>query len=324
MIWLTFALTAAVIVVAAIKLAEYGDVIAVRTRLGGMFIGTLLLSTATSLPELLTTINAIEQTAPGLAVGNLFGSSMFNMVVLAILDILNRRMHILRSVAISHTLTGSLAVLLTGLAVFFTLGDFNLAIGWVGVDSLILMAAYVFGVHLIQMSNRGGASAPEPTAEELKGMPSLRHGLIGFGAATLALVAVTPAMVESAIGIAEITGLGTSLIGTTLVALVTSLPELTTTISAARLGAYDLAVGNLFGSNMFNAVALGISDLFFTGGRFMSAVSPRLSMVGVMALCLTTLGMIGILAHIERRRYMVLINILLIAGYLAGMAVLFQ
>lgn len=323
MMWVQFLLSAVVIVAAAIKLAQYGDVIALRTKLGGMFIGTLLLSTATSLPELLTTLNAIDQTAPGLAVGNLFGSSMFNMVMLAVLDIVNRRVHILRSVAITHTLTGSLAVLLTALAVFFMLGDFPYAVGWVGLDSVALMVIYIFGVHLIQLSNQVGGPPPEPTERELSDVAPLWQGIVGFAAATLVLVAITPSMVSSAIDIADETGLGTGFIGTTLVALVTSLPEMATTISAARIGAYDLAVGNLFGSNMFNIFALGISDLFLTSGRFMARIEVEYAMIGVMGLVLTTVGMIGILAHIERRRYMVIVNALLIAGYLVGMMILY-
>lgn len=83
MIWLQFITAAVLTVLAAIKLAEYGDVLAVRTRLGGMFIGTLLLAFATSLPELLTIINSIGQNVPSLAVGNIFGSSMFNILIMA-------------------------------------------------------------------------------------------------------------------------------------------------------------------------------------------------------------------------------------------------
>ena len=87
MVWLQFIVSAAVVVLAAIKLAQYGDVIAVRTRLSGMFIGTLLLAGATSLPELLSAINALAIDIPNLAAGSMFGSSMFNMFMLAILDI---------------------------------------------------------------------------------------------------------------------------------------------------------------------------------------------------------------------------------------------
>ena len=320
MIWVKFVFSAVLIVLAANKLAEYGDVIALRTKLGGMFVGTVLLSLATSLPELLTTVSSIEQAVPDLAVGNIFGSSMFNMLMLAILDMLNRRVYILRSVAVTHTLTSSLAVLLTGLAVFFLMGDFNLRIGWIGVDSLTLMGAYVFAVWIIRLNNLGGAPPPEPTEAELDELPPLRMALIGFGLATLVLIVVTPMMVSSAVEIAAVTGLGTGFVGTTLVALVTSLPELVTTIAAGRIGAYDLAVGNLFGSNIFNIFTLGLADIFFLDGRFLTHINPTLTMAGVMGLILTTLGMIGILAHIERRSFILQINFLLVVGYLVAVS----
>ena len=81
MVWFQFIISAAIIVLVAIKLAEYGDAIALRTNFGGVFVGTLLLAGATSLPELLTTINSINQGVPDLAAGNLFGSNMFNMFI---------------------------------------------------------------------------------------------------------------------------------------------------------------------------------------------------------------------------------------------------
>ena len=77
------------------QLAKYGDVIAARTKLGGMFIGVLLLAGATSLPELLTSINSIAQGSPELSAGNFFGSSAFNMFILALLDVLGRDQRIL-------------------------------------------------------------------------------------------------------------------------------------------------------------------------------------------------------------------------------------
>lgn len=324
MIWLTFLGAAAIIILAATQLARYGDIIALRTRLGGLFIGTLLLSMATSLPELLTTINSIEQAVPALAAGNIFGSSMFNMLMLAVLDLTNRRIYVLRSVAITHTLTASLAVLLTGLAVFFLLGDFDIMVGWVGIDTLVLIGIYIFGVRLIQQSNEGGAPIAEPTEAELAAVPALPHALIGFAVAAGVLVFVTPHMVSSAVAIAEQTGLGAGFVGTSLVALVTSLPEVVTTVAAARIGAYDLAVGNLFGSNIFNIFTLALADVFFTRGRFLTRIAPTLTMTGVMGLLLTTLGMIGILAGIERRGFFIQLNVLLVLGYIVGMIILYQ
>lgn len=320
MIWLQFSLSAAGLVYTAIKLAEYGDVIAVRTRLSGMFIGTLLIAGATSLPELLSAVNAIQQGVPDLAAGSMFGSAMFNMFVLAVLDLIHQQARILRRVAMNHALTASLANLMAGLAVFFILADVDLKIGWVGADSLMIIAVYIGGVRLLQGS--GAPPPPEKIADA--SIPSLRRAGLGFGLATLALVLVTPVLVGSANAIAEQTGISAGFIGATLVAAATSLPELVTTIAAARMGAFDLAVGNLFGSNVFNMFALGLTDFFYTPGRFLGAINPNFAMAGLLGLLLTGMGLIGNLARVERRLLFVELDALLILlGYGAGMWFLF-
>ncbi len=326
MIWLEFLGSTVLIVVAARYLARYGDIISLRTGLGGLFVGTLLMAGATSLPELLTAINAINQDAPGLTVGNIFGSSMFNMFLLALVDVLFYRVHILRRVTINHAVSATLAVLIHGLAVFFILADIDAAIGWMGIDSLILIGVYVVGTRLLFGGGDAEAAAPDTIPD---GTPSLRHALIGFGVATLALVFFTPLLVSSSIAIAEETGLGTGFVGVALVAIATSLPEVMTTISAARIGAYDLAIGNLFGSNLFNVFALGLADLFFTEGRFLAEVSPTMTIAGMLALLLTNLALLGNLArHLTRggsRRLLTEVDALLIAViYIAGMALLYN
>lgn len=325
MIWLQFIGSAILVIIAAIKLAEYGDVIALRTRLGGLFIGTVLLAAATSLPELLTTISAINQMAPNLAVGNIFGSSMFNMFMLGVLDIFYQQARILRQVAISHALSGSLAVLLTALAVFFIQANIDLQVGWVGVDSLLLIGLYLYGLRLINNNNHQGSPESEAADEGKEGLPSLKFASTGFFIATIVLLITAPWLVRSSVGIAEITGLSTGFIGVTLVATVTSLPEVVTTIAAVRLKAYNLAVGNLFGSNIFNIFALGLADLFFLPGRLLSTVDPALMLAGLIALLLTGIGLIGNLAREERRLLFVEIDALLIlVGYTIGLWLLYD
>ena len=326
MIWLEFFLSTVVLVIAARYLARYGDVISLRTGLGGVFIGTLLMAGATSLPELLTAINALQQDAPDLTAGNIFGSNMFNMFLLAVVDILFYRVRILRRVTINHAVSATLAVLLTSVALFFILAQIDVSIGWVGVDSLILIAIYVLGARLLS----GGGGSDEGDDEEIPdNTPSLRTALIGFGVATVALVLITPVLVRSSIGIAEQTGLGTGFIGVTLVGIVTSLPEVMTTIAAARIGAYDLAIGNLFGSNMFNIFALGLVDFFYTDGRFLAEVSSTMTIAGMLALLVTTLALLGNLArNLTRggmRRLLIDADALMIAIiYVLGMVLLYN
>ncbi len=322
MVWLIFLISSAVVVIAAIKLAQYGDVIAVRTRLSGMFIGTLLMAGATSLPELLSAVNALSLDAPNLAAGGMFGSSMFNMFMLGVLDLINQKTRILRRVAMNHALTASLANMLMGLAVFFLLADMDLKIGWVGLDSLLIMLAYVAGVRLLQQ--QGGAPPDAPEIEDVK-VPSLKYALIGFSLATLVLVIVTPYLVESANEIAEITGLSAGFIGATLLAITTSLPELVATVAAVKIRAYDLAIGNLFGSNLFNMFVLGLTDVFYLDGRFLGAIDPMFALVALLGLLLTTLGLIGNIARVERRLFFVEVDALLILiGYFLGMWFLYS
>jgi cation:H+ antiporter len=322
MVYLLFFLSALVVVAAATRLASYGDTIAVRARLGGMFIGTLLLAGATSLPELLSAINAISIGVPDLAAGSMFGSGMFNMFMLALLDLLYQQARVLRRVANTHALTASLANLLTGLAVLFILADIDLRIGWVGLDSLLIIALYIGGVRLLQ---RGSSAETRPEAvPESAAIPSLARALFGFGIATLVLVLITPTMVQSANQIAEMTGIGAGFIGASLIAIVTSLPELVATIAAVRFGAFDLAVGNLFGSNIFNMFALGLTDVFYTPGRFLDVIDPSFAIAGLLVMTLTSLGLIGNLARVERRiLFMEMDALMIILGYGLGMYLIF-
>jgi cation:H+ antiporter len=319
-IWFQFIVSAAVLVFTAIRLAAYSDVIAVRTRLSGMFIGTLLMAGATSLPELLAAVSSLREGLPDLAGGSMFGSSMFNMFVLAILDLTHQHARILRRVAMNHALTASLANLLTGMAVFFILADVTLQIGWVGLDSLMIIAVYIGGIRLLQ----GGTRTAGPSPRIDPKTPALSRAVLGFAAASLVLIVVTPVLVRSTATIAAQTGLSAGFIGATLLAMVTSLPELVTTMAAVRLGAYDLAVGNLFGSNIFNMFALGLTDFFLRDGRFLGAIDPTFALVGLLSLVLTSLGLIGNLARVERRLFFVEMDaLLIILAYLAGMYFLF-
>lgn len=323
MVWIIFLLCSAVIVFAAMKLAEYGDAISIHTNLGGAFIGLLLMAGATSLPELLTSINSIEQSVPDLAAGNTFGSNMFNMLLIGIMGFISWRKRILRQVARKHALSGSIAAILIALSIFLIQANLDVKIGWVGLDSLLLIISYILGVYLIQ-SNSAPPQPIDPKDID-DSIPSLRKAVIGFSLATLALILTMPYLVSSSTEIAEITGLGAGFVGTVLVSFVTSLPEMVTTIAAIRLGVYDMAMGNLFGSNMFNIFTLGFADLFMTSGRFLDVISIDFTLVAMIGLIMTLLALIGNIAKLNRRFLLVEIDAaLLVITYLLGMFIIYQ
>ncbi len=96
-------------------------------------------------------------------------------------------------------------------------------------------------------------------------------------------------------------------------------------MAATRMGAHDLAGGNLFGSNIFNIFALASVDLFYFQGRFLAIVDPALILAGMAGLVLTSLGLVTTVAEIERRFFLVELDALLsILGYLGTMALLFN
>jgi cation:H+ antiporter len=321
--WLAFAASAAVMVVAAIRMVQSADVISVRTGLGGFFIGTILVAMATSLPEIITSVSAVFQDLPNLAAGDPFGSSMFNMFLLAIADFLVPHQRILRRVGTTHALTAALATYLTALAVLFVLVQSPLGIGWVGLDSLFLIGFYVGGVWLIQQRS-GHVTPPVEVPEEIP-IPSMRRASVEFLLGAVVMMVASRYLVSSAAEIAAVTGLGTGFVGTTLFAFVTSLPELVSMYAAIQLNAFDMAVGNLFGSNAFNMVALGITDLFYVDGHLFSAIDTNFAIAGLIALILINMALLGNLARVERRLLFIEIDAaLIVAIFLAGLAILYQ
>lgn len=324
--WLIFTVTTVIMVITAIKIAEYGDIIAVRTGMGGLIVGTILLAGATSLPELLSSISAFRIGVPDLAAGNFFGSSMFNVTILAIIDLLNVNVPLLRTQALSQALTAALAALLTGVATIFVLADVEILFGWVGIESILLILLYFAGVWTIQKEDTSGAAGGGAT-EVLpgEGFPSLRRGVIGFVMATVVLLLVVPPMVDALSEIAARTGLGESFVGTTLLTIATSMPELLSSWAAVRIGAVEMAIGNIFGSNVFNMFAVGVADFFYTEGSFLNAVSDDFALVGLFAVLLTLMALIGNMSRVERKVLFVELDALLIlVTYVLALFLLYQ
>lgn len=327
MLWLEFIVSASIITLAAMQLAKHGDVIGIRTKLGGMFIGTLVMAAATSLPEVLTTISSVRTGVPDLAAGNLFGSNMFNMLLMAALDLVHYKRRLSRKDAAKHALSGSLAVMMIVLAIFFIIANLDLQVKIgsfvAGLDGITMILFYFLAMSLLSKQSRQMtiANIQQDIPEDL---PSLKTSILWFSGAVAVLIFVTPWMVDASSRIAEVTGLGATFIGSTLVAFVTSLPEMVTTISAAKIGADDMAIGNLYGSNMFNMAAIGIADFFLLNGRFFAAIDPSFLLIGMLGLIMTVFALIGNLARIERRFLFIELDALaLILIYFAGLVLLY-
>jgi cation:H+ antiporter len=297
-----FLATGLAVVVAGVLLARAADEVAEATGLGRVWAGTLGLAAVTSLPELTTDVAAVRLGAPDLAVGDLMGSCMANMLILALLDLFGPRRRMLRDAAFDHALAGCLAIALVALA--GVLLHVRPALTLLGVSpvAILLVAVYVAGsraVHREAVRRAPGAHA------RARGAAALRGPLVRFALAAGALLVAGPLFASSAKGIAQLLGLGPTFVGTWLVAFATSLPELVSCIAALRLGAADLAIGNLFGSNAFNVAILLALDVAQPGTSIFAAVGPGHVVSALFAVALMGLGVAAIVYRAERRFWLV-------------------
>lgn len=304
-----FFVAAGVLVRAGAALAAYSDQIASRLELSRLFVGSLLLAFATSLPELTTDITAARAGAPDLAIGDLFGSSMANMAILAVLDLLYRG-RVWPAVELGHARVAAVGIALTALATLAIAAPTGLAIGWVGITPLIIVVIYVASVAWFRRSPllpRPGDQRDRVSLHEATGWSaqaarlSMRALWVRFAVAALVVLVTAPFATLSVKAITEATGLSESFTGAVMLALTTSLPELIASLAALRIGAYDMAVGNLFGSNVANMSVLFFADLAYTDGPILGAVAPVQVVSGVAAILLMAIAVAAIVGDSETR-----------------------
>lgn len=293
-----------VLTLAGVLLARAGDELAERTGLGRLFVGMLIVALATSLPELVTDVAAAAADAPDLAVGDLFGSSMANMAILAVID-LGHRGRVWPRVELGHARVASVAIALTALAAMAVLTPVGVQVGWVGIDTVAIAVGYIAAVAWIRRSPIGRAGEaevlPTPLGLTRNERGPLRPTVLRFAVATALVLASAPVVAYSGREIAVASGLGETFVGTALVAISTSLPELVTALAAVRIGAHDLAVGNLFGSNAANMALLVLVDLAYTPGPLLGAVDGGQAVAAMGAILLMGLALAAIVHGIETR-----------------------
>ncbi|WP_449366681.1 sodium:calcium antiporter [Virgibacillus xinjiangensis] len=305
MVFVIFFLAAALTVYTAMKLSEYADVISEKTTMGGMIVGTILLAGATSLPEVTTSFSAVVIGNIDIAIGNMLGSNLFNLLILAVFDLLYRRRQLYHQAGRSHLFSavlGLFLMLVVTLALFLRI-DYTI-IG-IGVDALLVLLIYIIGMVIISRL----PSAPEPTEalmgdgpetetnEPAKDM-SIKKAVIGFIIAAIAILLAGTVLSITGDQIAVITGMGSSFVGSFLIAATTSLPEAVSVYAALRLKNMNLAVGSILGSNMFNMIILAISDAVYQGGSILADVSQSNVYTGI---AITLLSAVLIWALLRKR-----------------------
>lgn len=300
--WITFLLAGLAVVLAGTRLSKFGGAIGQYSGIGQGWIGLLFLATITSIPELTTTITGASIGAPDIAVGNALGSNLFNIAIIAVMDlILLRRGPFLLKVRSYHLISGGMAIFLTSVAVLGMVLNLRMRLLGIGILSWIILLGYVYGIFLLYHAERGGKEGDQVTVDI-----SLARALAGFIFCAAVIITAGVFLVQASKAISIESGLSGSFMGAILVAIVTSLPELATALGAIRIKAYDMILGNIFGSNMFNILTIFFADVAFRQGSILSC--PGVGMMDQLVVAILGIGLtvIAIIAIAYRSRRCVL------------------
>ncbi len=313
--WLIFAASALAILGAGQLLVRSAEHISRATRLSQGWIGFILVAVVTSLPELVATMTGGEIDAPAISIGNALGSNAFNLGILGLMGLVSGTA-IFSRVSKSHALSAGGSILLTLMVLAGIALGGGPALGKLSAMSVVILASYFLLVYAQFRAERGKGEESQT---------SLGAAPIWAAVSALVIIAAGVALTYSAKAISQGTGLGESLIGSILVAMATSLPELASSIGALRLRAYNLLAGDIFGSNLFNVATVFFADLTFKRpilGNLGRDARP-LIWVGIWGMSLAALAIVAIGLRREKpARLPDPAASLLFLGYAAGLAAL--
>lgn len=324
--WIQFFVSAVVVIWAGSRLTRSAKDIAGHAGISTAWAGVLLLPLVTALPELVTTTRAVTIGAPDLALGNIFGSNLFNLALLAVIDLVQGRGALTARLKAGHILTASLTVIAICFAVIGLSGPSIVSLGFVGGETFLIALVYLAGSRLLfrhEKKNMLHILDEEASSGNIKSN-SLPRALLQYLFSAALIVAAGVFLTDAADMIALETGLGRTVVGSLFLAVCTSLPELVTTISAVRLGVLDMAVANVFGANFLNLFIIFWADLLYTSGPILEVASSAHIFSGMMAVVFTSIVIIGLVYRSQRELIRVGYDSLaVIVGYLITVYFLF-
>lgn len=320
---------AAIIFYCGKNLSFYGDLIAELTGFGKAWMGLILLASVTSLPELMVGISsaAIIQSAD-LAVGDILGSCAFNLGILAVMDVFVPKHQPLFGIASSsHVMAAGMGIILIAMAGvgIFMPQDIVLT-RWVGITSFLFIIIYFVSIRIMyRFEQKRKSTETLHKASEKPGSISLKQAVwkyLLFAIFTIIAALFLPYFAER---VAEQTGLGKTFVGTLFLAASTSLPEIAVSFAAIRMGAIDLSVGNLLGSNLFNILVLAIDDMVYTKGYLLKDAHES-NLISVFAtIIMSAIAIIGLAYHSTTKRFrMAWDAILIFCVYMVNLILLYR
>ncbi|ABC63482.1 sodium:calcium antiporter [Erythrobacter litoralis] len=299
---LLFAGSALVIAYFGSKMAGIADVLADRTGLGEALIGAVLLGAGTSISGIVTSISTAASGAPELAVSNALGGIAAQTMFLALADVAYRKVNLEHAGASAINLGQATVLIILTVLPIMAYAAPPFALFGINPLSPVLVAVYLIGLHNAHSIKQKPMWKPKETEDtrheeddEEDDARSTTVLALLFSGLVLIVGSAGYVVGETGLALSGRLGISQGVVGALGTAIVTSLPELVTTIAAVRCGALQLAIGGIIGGNMFDALFIAASDVAYRDGSIYHAISERsLFWMGLVAL-MTAILLLGLL-----------------------------
>lgn len=276
MIYLVYFVLAISVVLLAIRLSYYVDVLDRKTNLSGAFIGGVMLAAVTSLPELFTALTAVlALDRPQLVQGDIFGSNVFNLCVIGALILFTYHSYRRASLSKTHKSTIIYGLIMYALAFLAMLKPIEISLGFCNINFMSILILAVYGINVLFMKNDESSENENEDNCQL----SVGQVIVRFILYSAALVSVSILLTHVTDRVAEELGLGATVAGAIFLGVATSLPELSASINLVRMKNYNASFGNIVGSNLFNFTILSFADLVYNKGSIFISEPQALNLL---------------------------------------------
>ena len=297
-----FLVLAFLVAFSSIRLSYYGDALSKQTRLGSALIGGLLIASITSLPEFVTSISAVLLNNPALSFGDILGSNMFNIFVLAVYNICFFKKDIFKNASNKYKYE---CIILLFEYFFVLIGTFTKFLDLATYSLIIMYALYT--IKIIKTSE-------EDAEEKTK---YVKNPLIKFIVCACILIMLSIMLTFEADKITHIyPQISSSSVGAILLGITTSLPEVVSTFALLKYNNYNMAISNMLGSNIFNFLVLAFSDIFVKNDHIYNYSDVYSYMYIFGGVFITSILLVNILNKNKHKLFYIISSLLMSFSYL--------
>ena len=316
-----YLLLAFVVIFATSKLSYIIDELDKKTHISGALIGGVLLATVTSMPEFITSITSVSLGEPGLAFGNVFGSNMFNIVILAIADIVFLK-HMFFNKVKTQRKTNALVILMYIIFMIPLLLNQFSKVDYDTFSLTMLITFNIISLLIVIVYFLSIKAMNEDETEQSEEVSKLSYKRIAIMFSLWAVVVIIASYFVTIVvnDLRVEMNLGASFAGAIFLGIATSLPELTAVMTLMKLKNYEAALGNVIGSNVFNLTIISVVDIInFKEDIFSSLVNEpdtrkNISLLLILGLFNSIILMLALLRKKTINKWTYMIPSVLILG----------